>query len=368
MPNPFAGVPGAVVDDSGLRHVGNPLVEQRRLEAGEAIAPLADRAVIAVGGEDRLSWLDSLSSQALARLRPGVGTELLVLDPQGHVEHAASVLDDGETAWLIADRGDAAGLLDWLRKMRFRLRVDPRSADDEFAVVGGTPVALEAVVPAAPAGVPLVWHDPWPHTAAGGHAYAAADPHPGAARSWAEAIVTRDEESRIADAAARGEIRIAGLAAAEALRIAAWRPRWSADVDERALPHELDWLRTAVHLDKGCYRGQETVAKVHNLGHPPRRLVALQLDGSGSVLPEHGAAVRVGDNEVGVVTSAALHHEEGPIALAVVRRTTPVDADLTVDTADGPVAAAQEVVVPPDAGATANVPRLTRLSRRAAAQ
>jgi len=367
MSDVFSAVPGAVVDETGLQHVGNPLVEQRRLSEGAALAPRADRAVIAVPGEDRLTWLDSLSSQALARLQPGVGTELLILDPQGHVEHAASVLDDGETTWLIADRADAEGLYDWLRKMRFRLRVDPRIAD-EYAVIGGTRSALESVSPASPSGVPLVWRDPWPDVTPGGWAYAPVDPHPGAVRDWAEAIVTRDEEARIADAAARGDLQLAGIAAAEALRVAAWRPRWSTDVDERALPHELDWLRTAVHLDKGCYRGQETIAKVHNLGHPPRRLVALQLDGSGSVLPEHGAIVRVGDDEVGSVTSAALHYEEGPIALAVVRRSTPVDAALTVDTSDGPVAAAQEVVVLPDAGRTANVPRIPRLGRRQAAQ
>jgi len=367
MGDVFAAVPGAVVDETGLQHLGNPLAEQRRLAAGTALAPRADRAVIAVPGEDRLTWLDSLSSQALARLQPGVGTELLILDPQGHVEHAASVLDDGETTWLIADRADVEGLYDWLRKMRFRLRVDPRIAD-EFAVIGGTAGALAGVAPASPAGLPLVWTDPWPDVSPGGWAYAPVDPHPGVDRDWSEAIVTRDEEARIADAAARGDLQLAGLAAVDALRVAAWRPRWSADVDERALPHELDWLRTAVHLDKGCYRGQETIAKVHNLGHPPRRLVALQLDGSGSVLPGHGAAVRVGDDEVGAVTSAALHYEEGPIALAIVRRSTPIDAALTVDTADGPVAAAQEVVVPPDAGRTANVPRIPRLGRRQATQ
>jgi len=367
MADVFSAVPGAVVDETGLQHLGNPLVEQRRLADGAALAPRADRAVIAVPGEDRLTWLDSLSSQALARLQPGVGTELLILDPQGHVEHAASVLDDGEMTWLIADRADAEGLYDWLRKMRFRLRVDPRIAD-EYAVIGGTRAALDAVSPASPSGVPLVWRDPWPDVTPGGWAYAPVDPHPGAERDWSEAIVTREEEARIADAAVRGELQLAGLAAVEALRVAAWRPRWSTDVDDRALPHELDWLRTAVHLDKGCYRGQETIAKVHNLGHPPRRLVALQLDGSGSVLPEHGAVVRVGDDAVGNVTSAALHHEEGPIALAVVRRSTPVDAPLTVDTADGPIAAAQEVVVPPDAGRTANVPRMPRLGRRQAAQ
>lgn len=360
----FTRVPGAVADEAGLRHLGNPLGEQRALASGVAVAPLGDRAVLSVSGEDRLSWLDSLTSQGLTRLTPGQSTELLVLDPHGHVEHAASVLDDGRTAWLIVDRGDAEGLLSWLRRMRFRLRVEPDNASQEYAVIGGTRAALASVDAAKPAGLSLVWTDPWPRVTAGGHAYAA-DPHPAAERDWAEAIVPRAEEQRIVDAAARGELALAGSVAVDALRIAAWRPRWSTEVDERALPHELDWLRTAVHLEKGCYRGQETVAKVHNLGHPPRRIVALQLDGSDSILPARGDDVVAGESVVGVVTSSALHYEEGPIALALIRRTTPTDAVLVVRTADGELVAGQEVIVPPEAGATANVPRLPRLGRRA---
>jgi folate-binding protein YgfZ len=365
MSDPFTPVPGAVMDDAGLRHLGNPLGEQRALATGRAIAPLGDRAVLSVSGEDRLSWLDSLTSQALTRLAPGESTELLVLDPHGHVEHAASVLDDGETTWLITDRPDAEGLLLWLRKMRFRLRVDPADRGEEFAVIGGTRSAIGTLDPAAPTGLPLVWVDPWPHVSPGGWAYAAVEPHPGVERDWAEAIVSRAEWARVADAAASGDLTLAGLDAVEALRIAAWRPRWSAEVDERTLPHELDWLRTAVHLEKGCYRGQETVAKVHNLGHPPRRVVALQLDGSDSVLPARGDEVFLGEKDVGVITSAARHFEEGPIALAVVRRSTPVDAALVVRTTEGAVVGAQEVIVPPEAGATASIPRLPRLGRRA---
>lgn len=367
MDNLFTAVPGAVVDDGVVRHLGNPLGEQRALAGGRAVAPLGDRAVLAVPGEDRLSWLDSLTSQAVAELSPGESSELLVLDPQGRVEHAAAVVDDGATTWLIIDRADAEGLLSWLRRMRFRLRVDPRDASDEVGVVGGTAAALASVTATAPNGIPLVWRDPWPGVTAGGWAYALIDPHPGAERDWAEAIVARADLERLAESARAGDIALAGADAADALRIAAWRPRRS-DVDERALPHELDWLRTAVHLSKGCYRGQETVSKVHNLGHPPRRLVALQLDGSASVVPVAGATVRLGEDAVGAVTSAALHYEEGSIALALVRRTTPVDADLTVDSDAGPIAAAQEVVVPPEAGATAGIPRITRLSRRKAAE
>jgi tRNA-modifying protein YgfZ len=364
MTSVFEGVAGAVVDAGQLRHLGNPLVEQRALASGAAVAPLADRAVLAVLGEDRLSWLDSLTSQSLARLAPGVSTELLILDPNGRIEHAASVLDDGETTWLIVDRGDAENLLAWLRKMRFRLRVDPRDASDEYAVIGGTAAAIERIAAAEPAGLPLRWIDRWPQIGAGGVGYALTLVHPGGQRDWVEAIVTRAEEERVARAARDGEIAVAGLMAVDALRVAAWRPRWSAEVDDRSLPHEVDWLRTAVHLEKGCYRGQETVAKVHNLGHPPRRLVALQLDGSDSILPERGAVVLLGEDVVGSVTSAAMHYEDGPIALALLRRSTPTDAGLTVQTSDGPIAATQEMIVPPEAGKAADIPRLPRIGRR----
>ena len=140
-----------------------------------------------------------------------------------------------------------------------------------------------------------------------------------------------------------GDRPLAGLWAAEALRIAAWRPRFGAETDHRTIVHEVDWLRTAVHLHKGCYRGQETVARVHNLGRPPRRLVFLHVDGSGHALPSAGAEVRAGERVVGHVTSIARHHTDGPIALAVVKRNTDPDLVLAVEG----VSAAQTVIVSP---------------------
>ncbi|WP_431795288.1 YgfZ/GcvT domain-containing protein [Microbacterium enclense] len=364
----LSDVPGAVVDDAGLRHVGSPLAEQRRLASGSAFAPLGDRRVLSVAGPDRLSWLDSLSSQALTHLAPGVSTEMLILDPNGRVEHAAAVIDDGETAWLLVDAADAEPLATWLGRMRFRLRVEVRDRSDELSVIGGTRAAVAALAAVTPAGVPVVWIDPWPDVSPGGWAYARVEDHPGTERDWAEAVVDAEEFDRVVAAAVAGEVALAGREAVEALRIAAWRPRVAVDADERLLPHEMDWLRTAVHLTKGCYRGQETVAKVHNLGHPPRRVVALQLDGSDSVLPARGDVVRAGDSVIGAVTSVAVHYEEGPIALALVKRTAPSEVPYVVDTADGPIAAAVETVVPADAGATASVPRVPRLGRRRAAE
>ncbi|MGF2950342.1 CAF17-like 4Fe-4S cluster assembly/insertion protein YgfZ [Microbacterium alcoholitolerans] len=352
----FDSLAGAVRDGDTIAHFGNPLIEQRRLAAGDALAPLGDRTVIEVTGEDRLTWLDSITSQSVARLRAGESTELLVLDPQGRVEHAAGVLEDGTSVWLIADAADAEKLAVWLQRMVFRSRVTV-TLRPEIALVGffAGGSAEARIVAAAPHGTPLVWRDPWQHVQPGGHQYADVEHHPGSDYAWSVALVD--------DARALSE-PFAGALAAEALRIAAWRPRWAHEVDDRAIPHESDWIRSAVHLSKGCYRGQETVAKVHNLGHPPRRLAALLLDGSDVILPAPGAVVLAGESEVGHVTSSALHYEDGPIALAILSRRAPV-GELLVRSEDGiDVAAAQQVIVPADAGATADVPRLTRLSRR----
>ena len=334
MLSDFTSRPGAV--GSPPQHYGNPLGEQRALASGDAIVDLSDRAVITITGDDRLTWLDSLTSQSLKALQPGESAETLLLDPTGRLEHAIRVVDDGVSLWLLVDGAEGASLAAWLDRMRFMLRVEV-TLHDQYRTIGtlGTP-DLPAVV---------TWVDPW--TASPGHRYATA--RPDAPWSYREIVVLKD-----ADLSA---LPATGTLALDALRIAAWRPRL-VDADEKTIPHELDWLSSAVHLNKGCYRGQETVAKVHNLGHPPRRLVMLHLDG---VVPAAGAEVLNGDVVVGHVTSAALHFELGPVALAVIKRNVDPALDLVVTTEDGPIAAAQEVIVPTDAGASANVPRLPRL-------
>ncbi len=364
-PTPFARRPNAV--GSPPQHYGNPLGEQRALAAGSAIVDLSDRAVITVTGPDRLTWLDSLTSQSLAGLAAGASAETLLLDPTGRLEHAIRVIDDGVTAWLLVDGAEGAPLAAWLDRMRFMLRVEVADRSADYATFGtlAAPVAeaLRAVA-AAPNGIPLIWRDPWLDVAPGGHQYAHPAQHPAAGWTYAEVLVDRADA---AAAASLADSPAAGTLALEALRIAAWRPRLSTEVDEKTIPHELDWLRSAVHLNKGCYRGQETVAKVHNLGHPPRRLVMLHLDGSEGVLPGPGDPVLLpsaddsAPTEVGRITSAAIHHELGPIALAVIKRNVDPAADLVVAADGAQVAAAQEVIVPTDAGAEANVPRLPRL-------
>jgi folate-binding protein YgfZ len=339
----FASRPGAVGDPP--QHYGSPLAEQRALLAG-AVVDLSDRDVVTVTGPDRLTWLDSLLSQSLARLAPGESAEAMLLDPSGRIEYVARVVDDGETAWLLMDAGTGAGLAAFLDRMRFMLRVEVADRTPEFATIGtlGEPVAGT-----------VTWRDPWSAVVAGGHQYATVAEHPGAGWTYSETLVPREQLAALADREA------AGILALEALRIAAWRPRAATELDATSIPHEFDWIRSAVHLAKGCYRGQETVAKVHNLGHPPRRLVLLHLDGSDNVAVAAGDEVRDGEKVVGRVTASATHFELGPIALAVIKRSADPSATLTVTGADGVVAAAQEVIVPTDAGAEADVPRLPRL-------
>ena len=343
MTSPLLSRHGAVAGtgpDAGVAwHYGDPVAEQRALERGRAVADQSHLGVVRVTGPDRLSWLNSITSQRLDDLAPSTSTETLVLSPQGHVEHAAGVVDDGEATWLVTET--APGLAAWLDSMRFMLRVEVADVTGDWAAIG-EPSSAEG----EPGG-PVVWRDPWPRVAAGGTRYGPPDEqHPGVDRAWRLVLVPRTALADEVEVRRSSGATLAGTWATEALRIAAWRPRAVLEVDHRTIPHELDWLRTAVHLDKGCYRGQETVARVHNLGRPPRRIVMLHLDGSAEVLPVHATTVRLPDGtEVGQVTSAARHHELGPVALAVVRRSTPSDAVLLVDDESGPVSAGQEAIV-----------------------
>jgi folate-binding protein YgfZ len=151
--------------------------------------------------------------------------------------------------------------------------------------------------------------------------------------------------------------RAVGLDAYEQVRVAAWEPSQAHEVDHKSIPHELDLLRDAVHLAKGCYKGQETVARVHNLGHPPRRLVFLDLDGMEHTVPAAGSDVMADGRKVGTVTSSVLHYEAGPVALAVIRRAVDPALQLSVVDGDTTYAASQTVIVAPDAGSVVGRPQ-----------
>lgn len=321
-----AGAVLAEGTDTGVAaHYGDPFREQRLLTEDVAVVDRSHRGVITVSGADRLSWLHSLTTQHLTALPPWHGTEALVLSPHGHVEHHLHVADDGDTTWLDVEPGTTGELLAYLEKMVFFLRVEPTDQTAAWAALsvlgprtGEALGRLGVTLPAEPyrltplPGGGLVRRMPWPGLLA------------------ADLLVPREALAATAD---RLAAPLAGVWAFEALRVAARRPRLGYETDHRTIVQEPQWIPRAVHLDKGCYRGQETVARVHNLGQPPRRLVLLHLDGVSDDLPAHGAPVTVGDRNgraIGFVGTAVGHYELGTIALALIKRSVPDDAELWV--------------------------------------
>ncbi|MFJ7279662.1 YgfZ/GcvT domain-containing protein [Kitasatospora sp. NPDC098663] len=319
MKSPLLSLPGAVpaegADEGVAAHYGDIFREQRNLAQGTGFVDLSHRGVLTVTGQDRLAWLHLLLTQHVSALAPQEATEALVLSPNGHVEHALYLVDDGTTTWAHVEPGTQEALLGYLESMKFFYRVEVADATAEYAVVH-----LPAGSTAAVEGAAAVRELPYGR----------------------DLFVPRAELAELA----AGYGPAAGVWAYEALRIEGHRPRLGFETDHRTIPHEVDWLRTAVHLQKGCYRGQETVARVHNLGRPPRRLVFLHLDGTEETLPPHGTQVRLAaepdGRPLGFVTSSARHHELGPIALAIVKRNVPVDAVLLAGTVPG----TQDVIVP----------------------
>lgn len=310
--SPLLGCAGAVAgqapDDGVPAHYGDPLREQRSLFTGRVLVDRSHRGVLTVTGPDRLSWLHSLTTQHLEALPPGQGSEALVLSPNGHVEHHLVVVDDGATTWVDVEPGTSAALLAFLDRMRFMLRVELADRTGDVAVLtavdlGGTadPTGLDGL--AGLGGILATRRMPW----------------------GTDLLIPRAELSRAADATGRP---LVGHDAFEAARVEQGRPRLGFETDHRTIPNELPWLQTALHLQKGCYRGQETVARTHNLGHPPRRLVRLQLDGG---LPSRGDPVLWEGRTAGRVTTPVYHWELGPIALAVLKRKVPDEAALVTD-------------------------------------
>jgi folate-binding protein YgfZ len=279
-------------DAGAIWHFGEPNKEQRLLDEGSAWADLSHYEIVTVSGDDRLTWLHSLTTQFLENLQPNKWIAVLILDPQGHIEHQFNMVDDGATSWLILDSGRAAPLISHLQKMKFMMRVDFKDVSNEFALLRAPGVTDEL-------GGPFV-------------------------------IVPRSELSNRIDKFNESATQV-GTWALEAQRVAASRPRIGFEMDHKSIPNELGLLNKSVHMNKGCYRGQETVAKIANLGAPPRRLVLLHLDGSVVTVPNVGADVEKEGVKVGFVGTTARHYELGTIALAVVKRNTPLDATLMVE-------------------------------------
>jgi tRNA-modifying protein YgfZ len=309
-------------DAGAVWHYGDPLGEQRAATEAAVVIDRSHRAVLTLTGNDRQTWLHSISSQHVSDLPDGSVTQNLSLDGQGRVEdHWIQTELDGVT-YLDTEpwRGDP--LLTYLRKMVFWSDVAVEPADLAVLSLLGPRLADQQVLDAL--GVSSL---PAEETAVVLEGGGFLRRMPGSGLEL-DLVVPRERVAQGRQRLVDAGVRPAGVWAYEAHRVAALRPRLGVDTDERTIPHEVGWIGTAVHLDKGCYRGQETVARVHNLGKPPRMLVLLHLDGSTD-RPVTGDPVLAGGRTVGRLGTVVDHVDEGPIALALLKRGLPADTPLT---------------------------------------
>jgi folate-binding protein YgfZ len=309
-------------DAGAVWHYGDPFGEQRAAIDAAVVVDRSHRAVLTLTGKDRKSWLHSISSQHVSDLPDGAATQNLSLDGQGRVEDHWIQTELGGVTYLDTEPWRGEPLLSYLRKMVFWSDVAVELTDSAVLSLLGPGLIDQQVLDAFGVGsLPVE-----------GTAVALADggflrrvPGP---RIALDLVVPRDQaaqwRARLGDAG----VRPAGVWAYEAHRVAALQPRLGVDTDERTIPHEVGWIGAAVHLDKGCYRGQETVARVHNLGKPPRMLVLLHLDGSTD-RPATGDPVLAGGRTVGRIGTVVDHVDEGPIGLALLKRGLPSDTPLT---------------------------------------
>ncbi|MBN4928252.1 folate-binding protein YgfZ [Hoyosella rhizosphaerae] len=332
--SPLLVSPGAVrppegLPDSGVAwHFGDPFPEQRATTQAAAIVDRSHRGVLTVTGPERLTWLHSLTSQHFTELKDGESTESLLLDVNGRIEqHFVATELDG-TVWIDTEAEKIDSLLAFLTKMIFWSKVEVNAVPYAVLTLLG-PEVPQHDVPAPQLGEAVALPD-------GGLARKLAWP---SEHRW-DLLVPRDQLTQWWATATDSGIRPVGTWAFEALRVAGLRPRIGIDTDDRTIPHEARWIggtaeHGAVHLNKGCYRGQETVARVHNLGKPPRHLVLLHLDGSAEERPETGDPVLANGRTVGRIGTVVDHFEDGVIALALVKRS------ITTDT---PLAAAKDTI------------------------
>lgn len=329
-------------DAGAIWHFGDPLGEQRAAETDAVLIDRSHRAVLTLTGSDRQTWLHNISTQHVSELPDGASTQNLSLDGPGRVEDHWIQTELAGTTYLDTEPWRGEPLLEYLRKMVFWSEVTPGSAEMAVLSLLGPRLTEQAVLdalhldalPAEPTAVPL---------AGGGFVRrmrgTAAD------HIELDLLVPRRESADWQRRLAGAGVRQAGVWAYEAHRVAALRPRLGVDTDQRIIPHEVGWIggpgEGAVHLDKGCYRGQETVARVHNLGKPPRMLVLLHLDGSVE-RPSTGDAVLASGRAVGRLGTVVEHVDLGPVALALLKRGLPADTELVIgpeDAEGGSVAA-----------------------------
>jgi folate-binding protein YgfZ len=300
--------------------------EYRALTEGTALLDRSELGKLALTGAQAAEMLNGQISNDVEALAPGAGCYAALLTNKGKMLADVRVLNTGDELLLLTERGSLQALFDQIRRgaIGWRAELHKRTLQQGLLSVIG-PHARE-VVPGADA------------LPADEHANRAAEVDGApvvliATDLGVDVVCTSEDTARV-----RGALLAAGAvtvdeASAEIVRVETGRPRYGIDLDDTTIPQEAGLNDRAVSFTKGCYVGQETVARLHWRGKPNRHLRGLRL----SKPAPSGTPLRLGEREVGRLGSVAVSPVHGPIALAIVRReASPGD---TLAVGDGGVSA-----------------------------
>jgi folate-binding protein YgfZ len=299
-------------------------IEYRAVTEGCGIVDRSDRGKLALTGTDAKTFLHGQVSNDVETLTPGTGCYAAFLTPKGKMLGDLRILDAGEELLLDTERVALQELFNMIRRFSvgYDVQLHKRTTERGLVSLLGPSAASVAGV-AGVAGVEDLDHTEDAHVSAE------------IAGVAVRAVRTDVGIDLLCDAADTGAVRAAleargaepvSDAAADCLRVEHGRPRYGIDLDDSVIPQEAGLNDRAVSFTKGCYVGQETVARLHYRGKPNRQLRGLRL----SMPAETGTELTFGDRVVGRLGSVAESPSLGWISLALVRREAPPGSQVMV--------------------------------------
>jgi tRNA-modifying protein YgfZ len=290
----------------------------RALTEGCGLLDRSDRGKLALSGADARSFLQGQVTNDVEALVPGTGCYAAFLTPKGKMLGDLRILDTGEELLLDTERLALQGLFNMIRRFSIGYDVELHKRTLERGLVSLIGPEAEAV--SGVLELPIDEHSHRPVRI--GEIPARAVRTESGIDLLCDAAHTSELVAALEAAGARG----VSENAAECLRIEHGRPRYGLDLDDNVIPQEAGLNARAVSFTKGCYVGQETVARLHYRGKPNRHLRGLRLSAAAGT----GDQVTFEGRQVGSLGSVTLSPELGPLALALIRREAPPGSDVTV--------------------------------------
>jgi folate-binding protein YgfZ len=303
--------------------------EYRALTEACGLVDRSERGKLALTGPEAKAFLQGQVTNDIESLVPGTGAYAAFLTHKGKMQGDLRILDTGDELLLDTERAALQGLFNMIRRYKLGMDVELHKRTVETGLL--SLIGPEARRLAGAGALPDAEHAN-AHAELGGRPVLLAVTDGGV-----DVFTAADDVAAVREALlAAGAVPV-GEDAAEVVRVERGRPRWGHELDDTVIPQEAGLNERAVSFTKGCYVGQETVARLHYRGKPNRHLRGLRL--AEPVAP--GTALTLGERTVGAVGSAVVSPRLGPIALAIVRREAGPG-----DTVDAGGVAAEVVEVP----------------------